>query len=945
MAGDFLSPFVPYLLKSYYRAYNSHAALWGYKPEKTYLFLNDLQDDGNGGACVTPNNFISVYVAPPSLHYNVMPNTERFQSVFNHEETHIAMCDKASSLDNTWRKIFLGKVSVDARSPLSAVASYLTTPRWYSPRWYQEGIAIFMETWLNGGVGRSLGNYDEMFFRTLIHDKKKLYSVTGLDAEGNAKDFQMGANSYLYGTRFVNYLAYKYGVDSMMQFFNRKDGTRTMFMNQFKHVYKRSLSSVWNEWIDYEAKFQKINLDSIAKYPLTETKVLSHNMGSASNVVYNSKRKEFVVGVDYPGTLSHVCAINRETGKVRRLAYVDGNTLYDVCYVAIDEDGDRLFVTTQNNSFRGLAVYNMANGKKLKQKYLTRVSSIVYNKYNQRLYGLMHNEGRVTLLYFNKDLSKSVTLYSFKFGETLSDLALSHDGKKLMGCLNSLNGEQSLIEFDLKAMDLGHLEYKTLFHEQGTTLNQFQYSLNDSCLIGTSYYTGVGNLWQVNCRTGKFELLTNVQTGIYSPVEYDKDSLFAMSFTHEGLQPVTLSRKVLNDANSITFLGQVAYEHNPVLKKWTEMVRKNMETPDTTRYNTEVTNYNSLHKLRLSGGYPDIAGFKNTVVAGYTMRFSDPISYHTLKLFAGISPWSNEETWKKIHIGANWSYGFWSANAYLNKCDFYDLFGPTKVGRAGYSFNINYVCNHILKEPFKWGWDVSIGTYGKLDAMPLYQNISVNVNSMQIASLGINAEKLRATTGASQYEFGYKTSASASGYLVGGKLFSEIDATYDRGFLMPFVDHLSLWLRCAAGKVFGDKESSFGYTYFGGFRNNYVDYKNAFLYREVESMPGAEIDEISGREYGKLTIEMLAPPIHFSNIGLPILYPKNLQFNAFSTILETDPLHSNRENYINIGAQCSLEMVLFSYLKTTWSVGYANMLHGFDKNKGQWMLSLKLLTL
>ena len=945
MAGDYLSPFVPYLLKSYYRAYYAHSALWGYKPRKAYVFLNDLQDDGNGGACVTPFNFICTYVAPPSLHYNIVPNSERFQDLFNHEQTHITMCDKTSSRDNFWRKVFMGKVSVDGHAPLSAVASYLTTPRWYSPRWYQEGIAVFMETWLNGGVGRSLGNYDEMFFRTLVHDNQPMYTVTGLDAEGTAKDFQMGANSYLYGTRFVNYLALRYGVDSLMCFFNRKDGTRTVFQNQFRHVYGKSLSVVWKEWLGYERDFQKRNLDSVARYPLTEMKRVARNMGSASNVVFNRRRNEFVMGVEYPGKLSYVCAVNAATGKTRKLAPVETSNLYSVCYVAVDEPGDRLFVTTQNNLFRGIAVYDMATGKKLQQKYFTRVASIAYNPVKQRLYGIMLNEGKATLVYFSSDLSKEVTLYTFKFGETISDLAMSHDGKSLMACYNRLDGEQSLIEFDVDGMDVGKIDYKTLFHDEGTTLYQYQYSFDDSCLIGTSYYTGVGNLWQINRRTGKFDLLTNVQTGIYSPVEYGCDSLFAMSFSHEGLQPVTLKKNVIHDANPITFMGQMAYNRNPVLKKWTEMLRANREAPDTTHYDTEVKAYNSLTNLKLAGAYPDIAGFKNTVVAGYRMFFTDPVGYHTLKMFVGMSPWSNEKTWKKIHLGLNWKYGFWSADAYLNKSDFYDLFGPTKMGRAGYSVGVNYNYTNSLREPFTWGWTANVSAYGLLDAIPLYQNVSVDVNNMQSATIGLNFNKVRATIGAAQYESGYKGSASLSSFLVGGHLFSQVDVAYDQGFLLPFTRNLSLWLRGAAGKVFGDDNSSFGYTYFGGFRNNYLDNRNAWLYRSAEAMPGADIDEIAAREYGKLTAEVIAPPIRFSNVGIPILYPRNVQFTAFSTLLATDPFRSGRQNYVNIGAQCSIDMVLFSYLKTTWSVGYANMVYGFDKCKGQWMLSLKILSL
>ena len=31
-----------------------------------------------------------------------------------------------------------------------------------TPRWYVEGAAVFMETWMAGGIGRAQSAYDEM---------------------------------------------------------------------------------------------------------------------------------------------------------------------------------------------------------------------------------------------------------------------------------------------------------------------------------------------------------------------------------------------------------------------------------------------------------------------------------------------------------------------------------------------------------------------------------------------------------------------------------------------------------------------------------------------------------------------------------------------------------------------------------------------------------------
>ena len=94
--------------------------------------------------------------------------------------------------------------------PESLLYSYLTVPRFTVPRWYLEGSAVFMETWMGGGLGRAQGGYDEMVFRAMVRDDARFYDPLGLESRGMRVDFQVGANAYLYGTRFMTWLAYAY---------------------------------------------------------------------------------------------------------------------------------------------------------------------------------------------------------------------------------------------------------------------------------------------------------------------------------------------------------------------------------------------------------------------------------------------------------------------------------------------------------------------------------------------------------------------------------------------------------------------------------------------------------------------------------------------------------------------------------------------------------------
>ena len=97
------------------------------------------------------------------------------------------MGDVASEQDRRWRRFFRGKVTPQTQHPESLLYSYLTVPRFTAPRWYLEGSAVFMETWMGGGLGRAQGGYDEMVFRAMVRDDARFYDPLGLESRGIAR--------------------------------------------------------------------------------------------------------------------------------------------------------------------------------------------------------------------------------------------------------------------------------------------------------------------------------------------------------------------------------------------------------------------------------------------------------------------------------------------------------------------------------------------------------------------------------------------------------------------------------------------------------------------------------------------------------------------------------------------------------------------------------------
>jgi len=959
-----LSRYIPHMVRMFQNGKALHGQIWTtdsvYVPEAPLLLLTDWEDDGNGGATPLPRSLIQIGMAPLNMSYYINPSSERYRQLFCHEYTHIVMTDKYNRKDLGWRKFFGTKVSVDNTQPLSAIWSAVTVPRWYAPRWYQEGIACFMETWLGGGVGRSLGGYDEMYFRSIVDGDDKLFSVVGLETEGSTMDFQVGANAYLYGTRFVNFLAKEYGYENLIKFYNRTADSRTYFGNQFKQVYGRPLRKVWNEWKEDEKKHQAENLAAIREYPLTETTpVTPEPLGSVSPLVYDPATGKAYAAMNAPGSFAHLTEIDVNTGKRRKLVDIYGIQLYNPAFVALDRNAHRLIYTSNNAKMRGLYVYDLQKKKVVKKKNFQRVNNIVYDNVNDCLYGLFSNAGTQSIVRFDRDIENPEVIYAFPFGVSVFDIDISHDGKMLTLTRQGDNGEHTLLLFRTDELAQAIFKPVELVTWEDSNLGQFRFSLDDKYLIGSSYYTGVSNLWQFNTATREMEMLSNTDIGLFAPLEFEPDKLLALEFVRDGMRPVTLDRKIVTDANAITLYGQRAFENNEKALTEVGLHKEPLPKIEFGDVYNNITPYNVFKEMRFAGAYPIVSGFTDTTfwnrvtpVLGYRFFFSDPVGLSSIKLDFGISPWSNHDWKNKFHVDFMWKYYFWTLKAAWNHTDFYDLAGPMRASRKGYMVTLAYDHTNTMLTPYSRGWGFSLGAYGGMDALPLYQEIEVDkdIKALQTASVYGKISKTRTSLGGVMREQGYELGIQGYGYLADWHFYPSVEASADFGVLLPIDRNTSFWLRTAGGHNFGDPNTVFGNTYLGGFRNNRVDYRNAFQYRTSLAMPGAAIDAIQAHSYAKATAELNLRPIRLNNFGALFFYPTWIQCSFFGTGLSTwnpDVSKTIPQMYYSAGVQLTTELVFMTYLKTTLSFGYGHLFapEGFKggRHGNEWMISLKLL--
>ncbi len=940
--GKRYSYLLPHVAQTYRNAMQFHSKFWDYNDSMTYIVLSDFQDMGHGGAIAMPFNQVQLGIQPYGFAFSIIPSNERFQWLFNHENTHIVMANMANKQDEIYRKLLFGKVRRNEEQPLSAFWSYLTTPRWYSPRWFHEGIACFLETWMSGGLGRAMGNYDEMYFRSIVNEQLPIYSLVGLETEGTTVDFQVGANAYLYGTRFVTYLTHQHGIAKLKDFYARTDSSKAFYAAQFKKVYQRPVHQIWNEWTAWENKFQQENIERIKDFPLTDFNAITdYPLGSVSKLAYNPVTEKIYAAINHPGIISQIAEIDKRSGKVRKLAALDAPELYFSTSLTYNPDNEKIYITEQNSKYRNLVEIDVKSGKKKILNKFTRTGDLVFNPSDRSIWGIKHDNGYAVLVKMSEPYDKVVPMYTAPFGRVLFDLDISNSGDKLSASISGVKGEQSLVMFDLNALEQGNASYETIYELDDNTLTQFKFSLDDQYLIGTSYYTGVSNIWRISLADKKFELMSNTETGMFMPLQISNDSLLVLRFQRDGMTPGMIPVKVIEEANAIEFLGNKVHQLYPEVEEWSLPPASALPKSEDEVIQGD---YHPLKQMKLANAFPDIGGYKGTVALGYRLNWRDPVGISNINLFVAGSPWSVYEDKQKIHAMFDWTYWNWKLTANFNQTHFYDLFGPTKRSRAGYSIGIAYQRTNTIRQPLKKSYNFGLYTYGNLEVLPQYQNIATPIKSFQAATAGYGISKLRKTLGGVMDEKGYDWNISGTSYLAQGNLYPSFVSNQDVGFLVPGIRNTSFWIRNSIGQSLGDRSSGMSHFYFGGFRNNYVDWQPSEQYRHALAFPGAAIDEIQAYNYLKTMGELNLRPLRLRDVGTSWLYPTFIKSSLFGTHLLTNFDRSNEMAHIfNVGAQVDIQLVMFSYLKTTWSVGYARKLEAGQAGTNQLMLSLKLL--
>ena len=932
---------VPQLFHSAETALNKLKDLFNYTPtEKIIINTYDAYDYGFGAAASAPQNFIRLEIEPMEPGYEVVPYNERFQWIISHELVHIVVNDHSSDIESFARSLF-SKVVPEQTQPLTIIYSYITNFNRYTPRWHQESMAVFLETWMNGGYGRTLGSFDEMYFRSLVLDSQDFSSDIELDTKASHNSFLLETIFYIYGGRFASYLALKYGPEKLIKWFTTEPGEfYEKFDNKFFDIYNVNMADEWNEFVSFEKDFQETNIRKLKSHPQTEVQKLSDkNFGWVTQPYLDKTGNNVLFGFHRAHQLAEIQKFNLKYKISEEIATLPTPSMLQVSSTAYDKNLGLFFYTTNNNQlYRDIWVLDTENEDKRLLFKDCRVGSLTISPATHELWGIEHSASTASLVYSIYPYEKLDPLLQFDVGDEFQQLSVSPSGKYLAAVLHQSSGDQKIILLNVDAVKSGErVKYETLYNS-GSPEN-ISWSPDEQFIFWNAYTSGVSNIYRLNIPTLKVDVLSHNLRGLFRPLYISQDSIFAFEFTSEGFVPVMIANKSAEYVPAITYLGQL------ILDKYPGLMDLNLPSAEDSKLQLPIIpeeEYNGFSNLTIQTFIPVITGFQSQKVLGFYGHIADPVLNHDFTFELGYSPFNENPYGPKFHAKFKYDYkNKFEIGFDYNATDFYDLFNSRKRGGVGTKVSLGHNHYWVYDNPLKIKQQTEVALYRDVEF--INDNlIQVSEPDFMVVQSIFDLKNQRRSIGSSDFENGNDFTASL---MVFGSDSKNPEFAYqiwtELGDLSTWLfPHNILYLRIAGGYNKPNDAITQSSFFFGGFGNREVENVDVKQYRKVFRFPGIPIYSLNAERFVKLLVENNLPPLRFSNASIGRHYLNHLDFSVYGQGLI---VKSEQGQYWgDVGAQINFIFKHWDNLESTFSGGIAKA--WFENgNDWEWFLSFKLL--
>jgi len=875
---------------------------------KTRVVLTDYTDGANGMAITIPRNVIQLFLSAPDSLSTLNDFDDWLFGLIAHEYTHVLHLDTIGGISKLINWIFGKTVSWNH----------------LQPGWWIEGMAVYNESRFSSS-GRNRNSLYDMYMRMGILSGK---SQSMGEISSAPVRFPHGTAAYLYGSRFLKYLAARFGEKQLVKISHAYGSEWIPYgFNKIarRHLGGKGYVRLYAEWKRHLERRYRLAARRVRQRGITPSKRLT-TTGDYTFWPRYHPQGQWLVVADDDGTSDHAFKrLDPRTGKLEKLIRLEPGGS-----PSFTPDGRRL-VYSQMEMHKSVYDYTDLFELDLRTKrarrltYGLRVREPDVSPDGRKIVAVWNRMGTTHLVLLPagglaRGKRPRMLVRSATFDQVATP-AWSPDNQHIAYSAWTRGGYR-----DLFVVHAATGKIRRLMRDRAQDLTP-TWSADGRTLYFSSDRTGIYNIYAMNVATKSLKQVSNVVSGAMQPaLSPDGKTLAFVGFTYAGYD---LYRMVLDPKKFLPALPYVS--DRPTVK------RTEVKLPDQ-----KVYRYNPLRSL-----YPEAWWFSGSFAPGaasliFELAGNDVAGLHSWVLqvgynfanegFSTVLGYTYSQLWPSFGLTASYGRsprGGLTINGLPEIYTEQSVVGQLTVGLpvmrsrrwGSASITLNYRFQHFAAVDVE---SIPPDPSAQLTHWPeagVLSSVGIRLSYSRILSYrySVSAEQGRS--------LGVAISA---GHEILGADYHTIAATWwwVEYLRMPWLKHHVLALRIAGGISRGNLLRR-GYFSVGGLPNQ--DLLQALL--DVAPVGGAYLRGYPsgaawGDQYHLLNLEYRFPiawlnwapwtlPLYFRRLSGAVFCDVG---HAFFGVLDQDMFRDFR---VGVGAELLLDLVVGYSVGMTFRLGYA----------------------
>ena len=461
--------------------------------DRTHIVIMDSSESSNGSAQVAPRAQIVVYTAPPRTESTLGDYDDWLRILIIHEYTHILHLQDHSGVSRVINKV-LGP-------------TYF--PNQAQPLWFIEGITVLNESKFTS-AGRMRGATFEMYLRTNVLEGT-FYDLDQVSS--GVLSWPSGNVPYLYGSRFLSYIADRFGYEKLIAMAHEYGGDTLPYgINKVAtRILGRTFTDLYEDWKkSLEEKYGALR-NRLTKKGLTLSKPLTTRGMDVSPPKFSPDGRYIYYSFSDGHQIGGLWRVPRDGGEPEKMCFLRG-----VYSMSPDPTGRMFYYSASApylTTYRFYDLFRFDPGTGHKDRLTRGLRSgdpIVSPDGRLLLFNRLHGETR-DLLVSDTDGQNIRVLVAASTRQLIDTYAWSADGQEAAYTLFRPGGDYALCRVSREGKPLG-----CVLDERSLILGP-AYDPSGRYLLFGSDRTGIFNLYAFDLLAGRLWQVTNVLTGAEYP--------------------------------------------------------------------------------------------------------------------------------------------------------------------------------------------------------------------------------------------------------------------------------------------------------------------------------------------------------------------------------------------------------------------------------------------